>query len=83
MAEVLYEPGRGQLVAGGVGGVGSTVGVVAQWVVVLSSGVKLGGLRRVQAFHAAPRAVLVQILPQVAAARVKPARQIGGRGTKR
>lgn len=69
--------------AGGVGRVQSTVGVVSQWVVVLSSGMKLGGLRRVQALHAAPRAVLVRTLPQVAAARVEPAGQVSGRGTER
>lgn len=38
----LYEPGRGELVAGRVGGVGSTMAMVAQWVVVLSSRVILG-----------------------------------------
>ncbi len=62
---------------------GSAVGVVGQWVVVLSSGMMVGGLRRVQAVHAAPRAVLVRTLPQVAATRVKPAGQVGGRGTER
>lgn len=69
--------------AGGIGGVGSAVGGVGQWAVVLSSGVKLGGLTRVQALHAAPRAVLVRTLPQVAAARVKPTRQVCSRGTER
>lgn len=68
--------------AGGVGRVGSAVGV-AQCVMLLSSRVKLGGLRRVQALHAAPGAVLVRTLPQVAAARVKPAGQVGGRRTER
>lgn len=68
--------------AGGVGGVRSAVGVVAQCVLVLSSGVKLGGQRRVQALHAAPRAVLVWTLPEVGTARVKPTRQVGGRGTE-
>lgn len=78
----MYEPGRGELVAGGVGGVGSTMAVVAQWVVVLSSGVMLGGDRMVETLHAAPRAVLVRTLPQVGT-RVKPAGQVGGRGTER
>lgn len=41
VVDAVGGPGRGQLVAGGVGRVGSTVGVVAQMVVVLSSGVKL------------------------------------------
>lgn len=68
--------------AGGVGRVGSAVGVVAKWVVVLSSRVKLGGLGRVQALHAAPRTVLVRTLPQVAAARVKATGQVSGRGTE-
>ena len=69
--------------AGGIGSVRSAVGVVAQCVVVLSSGVKLGGQRRVQALHAAPRAVLVWTLPQVGIARVKATRQVGGRCTER
>lgn len=68
--------------AGRVGRVGSTVGVVAECVVVLSSGVTMGGLGRVQALHAAPRAVLVRTLPQVAAARVKATGQVGGRRTE-
>lgn len=68
--------------ARGVGGVGSAVRVVAQWVVMLSSGVKLRGLGGVQALHAAPGAVLVRTLPQVVATRIKPAGQVGGRGTE-
>ena len=68
--------------AGGVGGVRSTVGMVSKWVLVLSSRVKLGGLGRVQTLHAASRAVLVRTLPQVAAARVKATGQVGGRGTE-
>lgn len=73
------EPGGGQLVAGGVGGVGAAVAVAvaAQWVVVLSSRVVLGGDRLVQALHAASRAVLVRTLPQVGA-RVEAAGQISG-----
>ena len=74
----MYEPGRGQLVAGRVGRVRSTVGVG-----VLSSRVKLGGQRMVQTLHAAPRAVLVRTLSHVAATRVKPTGQVGGRGTER
>lgn len=72
-----YEPCRGKLVAGGVGGVGSAVAVVAQWVVVLSSRVVSGGDRMVQALHAAPRAVLVWTFPQVGAG-VEAAGQISG-----
>lgn len=68
----MYEPGRGQLVAGGVGGVGSTVSVVTQLVMVLSSGVMVGGQRRIQALHAASRAVLVWTLPQIGTTRIKP-----------
>lgn len=52
---------------------GPTVG---KWVVVLNSGVKLGTLGMVQAVHAAPRAVLVWTLSQVAYGSVKPSRQI-------
>lgn len=59
--------------AGGVGRMGPTVG---KWVVVLNSGVKLGALGMVQAVHAAPRAVLVWTLSQVAYGCVKPSRQI-------
>lgn len=67
MSYCWYEPGRGKLVAGRVGGVGPAVAVVAQWVVVLSSRVVPGGDRMVQALHAPPRAVLVWTFPQVGA----------------
>lgn len=63
--------------AGGVCGVGSAMAVVAQWVVVLSSRVMVGGHGMVETLHAAPRAVLVRTLPQVGT-RVKPAGQVGG-----
>lgn len=63
--------------AGGIGGVGSAMAVVAQWVVVLSSRVMVGGYRMVETLHAAPRAVLVRTLPQVGT-RIKPAGQVGG-----
>lgn len=77
MCWLRCEPGGGELVAGGVGGVGSAVAVAAQRVVVLGARVVLGGDRLVQALHAAPGAVLVRTLPQVGA-RVEAAGQISG-----
>lgn len=70
---LLGLPGGGELLAGGVGRVGSplTVGVV------LGPRVVLGGDGMVQTLHAAPGAVLIRTLPQVRP-RVKAAGQVGG-----
>lgn len=70
---LLGLPRVGELLAGGVGWVGSplTVGVV------LGPRVVLGGDGMVQTLHAAPGAVLIRTLPQVRP-RVKAAGQVSG-----
>lgn len=62
---------------------GGRVAVQLQWVLALGHRVKLGGLGRVQALHAAPGAVLVWAFSKVSFTRVKPSRKICGRGTER
>lgn len=70
---LLGPPGGAELLAGGVGRVGSplTVGVV------LGPRVVLGREGMVQTLHAAPGAVLIRTLPQVRP-RVKAAGQVAG-----
>lgn len=70
---LLGPPGGAELLAGGVGRVGSPLAVG----VVLGPRVVLGRDGMVQTLHAAPGAVLIRTLPQVRP-RVKAAGQVAG-----